>query len=229
MENKKESLKKNILVVAPHPDDETLGCGGSLLKHSDTGDNLYWLIMTSMHNSNNWTKKQKKIRENEIEKVAKIYNFKKIIKLNHITAELDKIPLNLLISQTGKEISKIKPNTIYIPYVGDIHTDHQITNQVMQACIKSFRYPSIKKVLMYETISETNFNFVNRRLFVPNTFIEITKYLNKKIKIMNIYKSEIHSHPFPRSEVSIQSLSYLRGSQCGVKSAEAFELIYNKL
>ena len=85
------------------------------------------------------------------------------------------------------------------------------------------------KLLSFFNKAFTNFNFVNRRLFVPNTFIEITKYLNKKIKIMNIYKSEIHSHPFPRSEVSIQSLSYLRGSQCGVKSAEAFELIYNKL
>ena len=132
------------------------------------------------------------------------------------------MPLN------GKEILKTKPNTIYIPYIGDIHTDHQITNQVMQTCVKSFRYPSVKKVLMYETLSETNFNFYENVSFKANVFVDISKHINKKVKIMEIYKSEFSKHPFPRSDDSIRSLARLRGSQSGYKAAEAFQLIIQR-
>ena len=117
-------------------------------------------------------------------------------------------------------------NIIYIPFVGDPHSDHTITANAFNSCIKPFRHPFIKKVLMYETLSETNTNFINQRKFNPNVFIDISKYQTKKISAMQIYKSEIGKHPFPRSIESLKSLSVLRGSQVNLKFAEAFELIY---
>ena len=79
--------------------------------------------------------------------------------------------------------------------------------------------------MAYETISETNFNFTNKNPFYPNVYEDVTGFIDKKIKIMKIYKSELKKHPFPRSVDSIKSLGILRGSQAGFKYAEAFELI----
>ena len=79
---------------------------------------------------------------------------------------------------------------------------------------------------MYETLSETNLNFLYDRKFKPNIYIDISKYLNKKIKAMKIYKSEIKNHPFPRSSETIRSLATIRGSEVNLKFAEAFELVY---
>ena len=81
---------------------------------------------------------------------------------------------------------------------------------------------------MYETLSETNFNFQSNNFFIPNKFMDISKYLEKKIKIMKIYKTEIGKHPFPRSESVIRANAVLRGSQCGFKYAEAFQIIFEK-
>ena len=82
---------------------------------------------------------------------------------------------------------------------------------------------------MYETLSETEFNFVEQRKFNPNYFLNITNYLDKKIEIMKIYKSEYGIHPFPRSEKAIKSLAYLRGSQSGFEAAEAYNLIFESV
>ena len=81
---------------------------------------------------------------------------------------------------------------------------------------------------MYETISETNFNFIDKNNFQPNVFIDISKFINKKINIMKIYKSEINSHPFPRNEKAIRSLSIIRGSQSGYLAAESFHLVFER-
>ena len=124
---------------------------------------------------------------------------------------------------------EVKPNTIFAPFENDVHTDHQIISLAIQSSIKWFRHKYIEEVFLYETLSETNFNRMNSESFKPNTYYDITKFLNSKIKIMKIYKSEILPHPFPRSEISIKSLAYLRGSECGFKAAEAFKLIYKKI
>ena len=81
---------------------------------------------------------------------------------------------------------------------------------------------------MYETLSETEFNFVENRTFRPNVFINISQYLDDKIKMMKNYESEIGEFPFPRSEKAIRSLAALRGSQSGFEAAEAFELVYER-
>ena len=125
-------------------------------------------------------------------------------------------------------MEKIKPEIIYIPYINDVHTDHQITAKVIQACIKWFRIPSIKKVLMYETISETDFNFLSLDNFKPNTFVDISNFIKEKNKILNIYKSEIGKHPFPRNIEAIRSLAILRGIQSGYKFAESFQLVFQR-
>ena len=115
-----------------------------------------------------------------------------------------------------------------MPYVYDVHTDHQITAKALQSTFKWFRYPHIQKVMMYETLSETEFNFLDKRNFNPNVFINISGYLDDKIEAMQLYESEIDDFPFPRSEKTIRSLAAFRGSQSGFEAAEAFELVYER-
>ena len=164
-----------ILVIAPHPDDETLGCGGTLLRHKENNDELFWLIVTGIDKDHGWNQTQIKKREEEIKQVKIAYKFKKIYNLALPTTGLDIIPISDMINSIGKIINEIKPKTLYIPFIADVHTDHQIIVKAVNACIKWYRYPSVIKVLSYETLSETDFNYSSNQKFQPNYYIDISR------------------------------------------------------
>lgn len=216
-------MTNKILVVAPHADDETLGCGGSLLKHKKNGDKIYWLLVTKLKKNH----KDYNIKQKEIKKVADMYNFDEVINLNLEPAKIHKIDFQTLIKFIEKQLKLIKPDTIYVPYLNDIHSDHQIIARAMNTFSKWFRYPYIKRFLVYETLSETNFNFINTN-FEPNLFVDISDEMKKKLNILKIYRSEISTHPFPRSQKSVESLAIIRGSSSGYNYAEAFKIIIER-
>ncbi len=217
-----------VLVIAPHPDDETLGCGGSLMRHKHEGDKIFWLIVTGIDEENGWAKDMVVKRDNEIDTVAKKYGFSDVFNFRLPTTKIDVLPLSDLIGEISNVYNKVEPDIIYMPFINDVHTDHQIIAKAVQSTLKWFRYPFIKKVMMYETPSETEFNFADRGGFKPSVFIDIAKYFDEKVEIMKIYESEIEAHPFPRSEKTIHALAIFRGSQSGFKAAEAFELVYQR-
>ncbi len=214
-----------IIVFAPHPDDETLGCGGTLLKHIENGDIVHWVIMTDIHADQGYSSSLIKKRKVEIDCVHKKYKFTTTQQFNFKTTELDKVPINEVIKKISISINKIKPNILYVPFYGDIHSDHLVTFNAISACTKSFRYPSIKKIYAYETISETEFNLKNNIVFSPNCWVDISKYIKKKINIMSLYKSEIGIHPFPRSLKNIEALAMFRGATVNKKAAESFMIL----
>jgi len=215
-----------ILVISPHPDDETLGCGGTILTHKDMGDKIYWLITTNIDVKNGWNKDIVEKRQKEIKAVAEMYGFEKTFKLDYPAAKLDTIPIQEIIESISKVIFEIKPEIIYLPNRSDVHTDHQITFKAAYSCTKNFRYPFIKKILMYETLSETEFApALPENTFIPNVFVDITNYFEKKLEIFKIYKSEVMEEPLPRSLDSIKALARYRGSQIGFEHAEVFMLI----
>jgi len=215
-------LKNRILVVAVHPDDETLGCGGTLLKHKANGDKIHWLICTSLNKNHS----EYKNRNKEISKVSKIYNFNSVENLPFEASKIDKHSMSEIIEKLSKVINKVRPNIIYLPFKDDVHTDHKKIFEASYSCTKSFRYPFIKKIYMMETLSETEFALsIEKKWFIPNTYVDISKYMSKKIQIMKIYKSELHKHPFPRSEKSIKALANFRGSTSGCMFAESFVLL----
>tara|TARA_B110000483_G_scaffold126407_1_gene151857 strand:- start:180 stop:839 length:660 start_codon:yes stop_codon:yes gene_type:complete len=215
-------MKKKILVVAVHPDDETLGCGGSLLKHKTNGDEINWLICTAIDKNQNYYQ----IRDKEINKVSKLYAFDSVHNLRLKTMRIDEYSMSKLIEKISKVINKVKPNIIYLPFKGDVHSDHRKIFEASYSCTKSFRYPFIKKIYMMETLSETEFAPSTKEdNFIPNTFVDISVHMDKKIQIMQIYKDEIGKHPFPRSERNIRALGTLRGATCGHEYAESFMLL----
>jgi len=215
-------MKNKVLIVAVHPDDETLGCGGTLLKHKGNGDEINWLICTTIDKSNNYYE----IREKEIEEVSNLYNFDSVNNLRLKTMQVDEYTMSELVGRISKVINEVQPNIIYLPFKGDVHSDHRKIFEASYSCTKSFRYPFIKKIYMMETLSETEFAPSTKEdSFIPNVFVDISDFIDKKLEIMQIFKSEIAEHPFPRSERNIKALATFRGAISGCEYAESFMLL----
>lgn len=214
---------RRILVVSPHPDDETLGCGGVILRHIKEGANVSWMIITEMSKEYGFAEIQIGNRAKEISQVEDMYCFDKVYKLGLPTMQLDTIPIGKIIDAIRNVIEKESPEIIYVPFPGDAHSDHRLVYDAISTVFKWFRYPSVKSILCYETISETDFGINPTSFpFQPNFYVNIEKEIEKKIEIMKIYTSEMGDFPFPRSEEAIQSLAKFRGAACGFKAAEAF-------
>jgi LmbE family N-acetylglucosaminyl deacetylase len=214
-----------VLVVSVHPDDETLGCGGTLLKHRSAGDELTWLIITNAKPEYGYNSEWSLIREREIENVTNEYGFSKVYNLDLKPAGLNSENQPELIKSISDVFNTVQPEIIYLINRSDAHSDHRFAFDACYSCTKSFRYPYIKTVLMYECLSETEFASQLSDVFIPNYFIDISDFLEKKIDIVKIYESEIKPHPFPRSIENITALAIYRGATAGVKYAEAFQLV----
>jgi LmbE family N-acetylglucosaminyl deacetylase len=219
-----------ILVVAPHPDDETLGCGGTLLRHVAAGDAVHWLIVTHLSETVGTSAERIATREQEIEQVAVRYGMAGTTNLEFPTTRLDTIPIGDLVASIGEVVQAVEPHIVYLPFRNDIHTDHALVFDAAASCTKWFRYPSIQRVLAYETLSETDFALdPDVAGFRPTVFVDVTNYLDKKIEIMHIFESEMGTAPFPRSEAVLRSLATLRGAAAGYDAAEAFMLLKERI
>jgi LmbE family N-acetylglucosaminyl deacetylase len=125
-----------VLVIAVHPDDETLGCGGTLLKHKANSDEIHWLICTDIDKNNSYYN----TRQKEIQKVSQMYDFNSVNNLELKTMQVDEYSMSELIAKISQVINKIKPNIIYLPFKGDVHSDHRKIFEASYSCTKSFRY-----------------------------------------------------------------------------------------
>lgn len=223
---------KKVLFVAVHPDDETLGCGGTILKHKKAGDEITWLILTGIRNhpTGKWNDKAADGRDLMVNQVSKAYRFDHVIDLGLPTTMLDKMDLGEIVSKVGEIIDNIKPEVVYMMFQNDVHSDHRVAFSAVYSCLKSFRRPFIKRVLMFEALSETEFAVSNpANSFIPNVFVDITEYMDDKLRIMSLYNTEVMQSPYPRSLDSIKAIGRYRGSRAGVEYAEAFMLIYEHL
>tara|TARA_B100000780_G_scaffold277400_1_gene248024 strand:- start:3629 stop:4291 length:663 start_codon:yes stop_codon:yes gene_type:complete len=218
-----------ILVVAPHPDDEVLGAGGTILRYKSEGHSVAWLIVTKISDDFGWTPEQIIKREVEISSIQKFYDFDEVFELGFPTTKLDTVPMAEIVEDISNVIKTFCPDELLIPHLGDIHTDHQIIHKAILSCTKWFRYPFIKRILSYETLSETDFGLDASTHFIPNVYIDISDFLERKIKSMEIYSSEMGSFPFPRSRTSMESLARYRGSSSGFEAAESFQLLRERI
>lgn len=215
-----------VIIISAHPDDETLGAGGTILKHKKNGDEVNWLIVTDVFETEGFSNERVMSRKKEIENVSKLYSFINVYNLGYPTMKLDDTILFELVNKISLIFQELQPETIYVMNRSDAHSDHRIVFDAVMSCTKSFRYPYVKKVFMYECLSETEFApILPERVFQPNYFVDISDFLNKKIEIMKIFDSELGEHPFPRSIKNIEALATFRGATIGVNYAEAFQMI----
>jgi len=213
------------LVVAPHADDETLGAGGTLFKRKDEGQEIHWIIVTNISVGPDYNKEKVDERKVEIKKISDLYDFTEVFDLGFQPTKLDQIPFDHLVTSISDVVRKCQPTEIFVPHYGDIHSDHRVTFDAVASSVKWFRNRSVKQILAYETLSESEFSLTPQNNFKPNYFVNIEETFHKKIEALEIYKSEIDNFPFPRSKEAVKALAVLRGSNSGFQLSEAFELL----
>lgn len=213
-----------IMVISPHPDDETLGAGGTLLRYKAEGHKIYWLNITSVEKSDKWSEEFIQKRKKQLIEVCRFYQFDQFIDLKFEPASLDSVSRSQLIERIGEYFDEIKPEWIMLPDGNDAHSDHKVVFECCLACSKVFRYPYIKRIATMEIISETDFGKPDNP-FVPNLFIDISDYMDKKLGALEIYDTEIQEKPFPRNLDAVRALGTLRGGMAGCQYAEAFKII----
>lgn len=216
-----------VLIISVHPDDETLGCGGTILKHLAAGDELHWLIATQAHEPQ-WSRETIETKAEEVANVAKAYGMREVLKLGLPAAAVDTQPQGELIGAIRRVIDQVRPEVVYLVHGGDIHTDHFAIFTATMSVLKPFymRAQGVRRVLCYETLSSTEAAppLVHRH-FVPNVFSDISPFIERKIEAMNLYASELHLDPMPRGSGAIRALARYRGATISVDYAEAFMLI----
>lgn len=212
----------NILVVAPHPDDEVMGCGGTIARHTQNGDAVYLLIVTKAYTPE-WSEKFIKNRPKEVDAVNKILGIKKTFFLDFPTVKLDTIPQKTLNAAIEKVVKEVAPDVMYIPHKGDLNRDHRLVFEAALVATRPF-HNSVDKIMSYEVLSETDWGQA-LEVFVPSTYIDISAVFAQKIEAMKVYSSEIKEYPHPRSFEIIETLAKKRGSECGFKMAEGFIVI----
>jgi N-acetylglucosamine malate deacetylase 1 len=216
-----------VLVIAPHPDDETLGCGGTLLKHIAAGDSVSWVIVTRTYEPR-WPAEDIQRREQQIENVSAAYGFANKFRLSFPAARLDTLPLEDLMAAFNEIVAEVKPDWIYTVHAGDVHSDHRVVFEATMSAVKSFNSlnKGVSRLLSYETISSTDATPPRpATVFLPNVYCDITPFLERKLEIMSLYEGEVHPYPLPRALESIRALARFRGASVATEYAEAFMLL----
>lgn len=215
----------NVLVIAVHPDDETLGCGGTILKHRREGDNVYWCIVTAMTPEGGYSADNINKREKEIGAVSSFLGTEPY-SLGFPAATLDSLSKSVLVQSLSSVIQEVKPYCVYLPFRGDVHSDHRVCFDAAWSCCKGFRAPFVKRILMMEVPSETDYAVPTPdSWFIPNVYVDITDFIDEKMKMLSCYPDESGVFPFPRSQENIKALAMTRGALAGCIYAESFMLL----
>ena len=215
-----------VLAVAAHPDDETLGVGGTLLKHLAAGDELGWLLVVR-GTEEDWGAEFLEKAHRQIDIVKEAYPFSHFWPLSFPAARLDTVPRREIIEAIRKVLEEFSPEIVYTVGDHDIHSDHDITCRALAAAVKPFRTSEgPREIYSYEVLSSTEQAFgVRPDTFVPNTYSDISEFIERKLEIMSLYETEVQESPLPRSLDSIRALASYRGTAANLSYAEALHLI----
>jgi LmbE family N-acetylglucosaminyl deacetylase len=205
------STARSILVVAAHPDDETLGCGATIAKHVASGDRVTVLI--------------EKLWE-DAQAANDILGVHKLIIRDLPDIKMNAIPMLDIVHLIEEVTREVAPSIVYTHHHGDVNTDHQTVSKAMQAVCRPMKKTTVNRAYAFEVPSATNWNFRHQEQFTPNVFIDVSETIEKKISAMERYRSEVRDFPHPRSRTYLSSLAKVRGGQVGYQAAEAFELIF---
>lgn len=215
---------RNAIVISPHPDDESIGAGGYLLKLNSEGCSIHWLNITHMSEKYGYSQEQVVARDAQMKRVRQAYGFQSFHNLCLKPAGLDQVDMAQMVGLIKNVLEEVRPELVILPYKYDVHSDHGVVFDAVYSCIKSFRAPYVKKAICMEILSETD-QAVECSAFSPNMFVDITDFMNKKIEILENYVSEIKSPPFPRNIEAIKGLASYRGATAYCRYAEAYRII----
>ena len=219
---------KTILVVVAHPDDEVLGCGGTIARHASTGDKVVVLCLGDGVSSRDTNcKGDLEKRREAASKAASIMGVHELKCLSYPDNRMDTVPLLNIIKDIENLIDAIKPDIVYTHHYADINVDHRCVHDAVIVACRPQPYFSVSQLIFFETASSTEWR-PNSSLpnFSPNLYIDITKYLPIKNAALHAYNGEMRPFPHPRSIEAIEYLAKWRGACSGFSAAEAFSIGY---
>ena len=229
--------KNRVLVFAAHPDDEVLGCGGSIAYHRSINDDVAVCYISegvsARFDINKFNKKsawEKDViqREEMAKNAALILDFEILEFMRLPNLRMTNLSLLDIVKKISTVVENYKPNIVYVNFPGDLNTDHSLTFEAVYTALRPYTRHKVEKILCYEVLSSTDWApNITPQKFVPDTFINISKMFDLKLKSVNEYEFEMRSPPHPRSLSVIKSLAIVRGAQVGVLMAEGFMTIRN--
>lgn len=216
---------KKILVVAAHPDDEVIGCGGTIARHTSEGDQVHIIFMAD------GVKSRKTFTTGDIEKrnkasidSCKILGAQIPQFLSFPDNKMDTVALLDIVQELESSINKIQPSIIYTHHGEDLNVDHRITHKAVLTACRPQPLSFISEIYSFEVLSSTEWVSPNpKNAFVPNRFVDISKFIKLKEKALNAYIEEMRSFPHSRSIETAKFLAKYRGSSMGMKAAESFQ------
>lgn len=224
-------MKNRVLVVAAHPDDEVLGCGGTILRHTSNADIVRILILaegvTSRDPSRNKEKHHMELAKLHADstEAAKRLGAESVRLCSFPDNRMDRLDLLDVVKEVEQEISAFQPNIVYTHHSGDVNIDHRITHDAVITACRPLPGNPVKTLLFFEILSSTEWQIPSPgRIFAPNWFVNIEEELEEKLNALHCYASEMREFPHPRSYESVRSLASYRGTTIGCKYAEAFSL-----
>ena len=216
-----------MLIIAPHPDDEVLGCGGIINRYVIEGHGVYVLIITR-GSPDRYSDERIELGRKQALKAHAILGVKETFFFNYIAPELDLESQAKIADSIRKLISELDIERLYIPHRGDIHIDHHVVFNAALVAARPVGDYTVKSIYVYETLSETEWAApFSNDVFIPDHFVNIEQSIQAKLKAMSCYSGQIRTFPNPRSLESIEALAKFRGSTVGYKCAEAFKTIRN--
>ena len=217
-------MKKNALVICSHPDDEVLGCGGTILKLKKN-NKIKVIFLTDGVSARKTDKRLKNKRKKECLDLFKYLKLDKPHFLNFPDNQLDKIPLLKIVKKIEKILLNFKPNIVFTHFENCLNIDHQISYRATITACRPLKKNSVEKILSFEVLSSTDWAAFSNKSFQPNYFVNITDQINEKLHSISFYKSELRKYPHSRSLKAIETLARSRGTSSGFKFAEAFFIV----
>ncbi|WP_298515408.1 PIG-L deacetylase family protein [uncultured Kordia sp.] len=217
-------MKNKIIVVAPHADDEIIGCGGTIAKAISQGDEVYIIIATNanvgapeLFNEEAITKVR-----GEALKAHEYLGVTKTFFLDFPAPALNAFPEYKVSVALSKIFNEVQPNILYLPHPGDLHQDHKAVYRASLVAARPQGAYTIEQIYCYETLSETEWAPYQEKAFIPNMFNDISDFFEQKLEAMRFFKSQIKEFPHTRSTETFEALAKFRGATVGVKRAESF-------
>lgn len=215
----------DILIISAHPDDETIGMGGTLLKLREAGSVLHWLIVTKGKEPQ-WSKEFLEEKEHEIVSVASFFGFAETIWLDFPTVALNTVPGGDVAAAISKVIARIRPSIVYAPPKHDVNADHRAVFEATEVAVRSLPNSPVREFLSYEIPTTTRFGSAEAgTYFLPNYYVDISAQFSRKIDAFKLYRDEIRNFPHPRSLEGLEILAKERGLAIGCEYAEAFQIM----
>lgn len=219
-------MKKLVLVVAAHADDEALGCGGTLAKHAAEGDEVHVVFMADGVGARDGAHEEAlRARTEAMERALKALGVCDWHAIGLPDNQMDGLPLLQVVRPLEKIIAKLAPHTIYTHHHGDLNIDHRITHQAVMTACRPLPGSSCREIFSFEVMSSTEWAGPGQAAFEPNVFVDISAYWRCKHQALEAYALEMHPPPHSRSIAHLDALAQHRGACIGAKHAEAFMLI----